>query len=832
MPELTIQQAFKLANEHHRAGRMREAEELYRQILAHDPSHLPTLQSLAQLRFQIGQPAGAIELLRRAVSLQPGSADLHGNLGMLLATTGQVDEAIAQFRLALALRPGAEAHNNLGNALQTRGLFDEAAGEYRQALALRSDYPDAHNNLAIVLRRQGHIDEAIAEFRKALALRPGYVDARYNLGLAFRDSGRLDEAMAEYRRVLSEMPARADAAVELGNALQDLKQWDEALAVYRQALSHRPDSPELHYAVGNVLKHEGDPQAALAAYQQALQLRPDYAEAHNNLGNALKDLGRMDEALAAYHRAATSKPDLPEARNNLGFALHEKGYLDDAIRELRQALALRPEYPEALNNLGNVLKEKGQLDEAIAAYSKAISLGTEYPDPDNNLANALKDTGHLDEALTHYRRAIEMGGGATAHSNLLFALYAHPDYGPARLFEEHAEWNRTHARPLAVSIPAHSNDRSPERRLRIGYVSPDFTEHPVGRFFQPLLANHDRRQFEIFCYADLRRRDTNTERLRGACDVWRETLGLKDEQLADRIREDRIDVLVDLTAHASGNRMLLFARKPAPVQVTWLAYCGTTGLETMDYRLSDPYFDPSGADEQYYSETTVRLPRTYWCYQPLPIAPPLGPLPALAAGHISFGCLNNTWKPTTPALAAWWRLMRQVPGSQLIAHFHEGSQRREIAEQAQAEGIDPGRLQFVGRMPATQYLEQYNRIDIALDPFPYPGGTTSCDALWMGTPVVSLAGQTAVSRAGLSILSNIGLPELVAHDPDEYVRIASGLASDLPRLQELRSTLRDRMQRSPLMDAPGFARDIEAAYRRMWINLCSLHMQPEKAAPQ
>jgi predicted O-linked N-acetylglucosamine transferase (SPINDLY family) len=298
-------------------------------------------------------------------------------------------------------------------------------------------------------------------------------------------------------------------------------------------------------------------------------------------------------------------------------------------------------------------------------------------------------------------------------------------------------------------------------------------------------------------------------------------VGLSDTEAADLIRQDRIDVLVDLTMHMAQNRLLIFARKPAPVQVTYLAYCSTTGLETIDYRLSDPYLDPLGQDESCYSEQTLRLPQTYWCYQmDLPI-PEAGPLPAAAAGHITFGCLNNFCKVSEPALAVWTRLLRAMPNSQLLLHAHEGSHRQRLQQRMEREGIESSRVRFVGFKPAEEYFDLYRQIDIALDTFPYGGGTTTCDALWMGVPVVSLVGKTAVGRGGLSILSNVGLPELAARSEDEYVRIASDLASDLPRLSDLRSTLRQRMGQSPLMDAPRFARNMEAAYRQMWRGWCA-----------
>jgi predicted O-linked N-acetylglucosamine transferase (SPINDLY family) len=373
---------------------------------------------------------------------------------------------------------------------------------------------------------------------------------------------------------------------------------------------------------------------------------------------------------------------------------------------------------------------------------------------------------------------------------------------------------------LAKLIEPHLNDRSPQRRLRIGYVSPDFRFHPVGRFLLPLLETHDRGNFEIFCYASVDVPDALTDRCRAYTDAWRDVRDLSDEQLAQVVRRDRIDVLVDLTMHMAQNRLLLFARKPAPVQVTYLAYCGTTGLETMDYRLTDPHLDPPGGDERFYSERSVRLPETYWCYRPTIETPPVNPLPALAAGHVRFGSLNNFCKATPPTLAAWGRLLQAVPVSRLLLSARAGSHRDRVRGLLGEQGVASERVDFVDIQPVAEYFALYQQIDVALDPFPYGGGTTSCDALWMGVPVVSLAGQTAVGRGGLSILTNVGLPDLAARDAGHYVQVAAELAQDLPRLSDLRATLRERMRNSPLMDAPRFARSVEAAYREMWRRWC------------
>jgi predicted O-linked N-acetylglucosamine transferase (SPINDLY family) len=592
--------------------------------------------------------------------------------------------------------------------------------------------------------------------------------------------------------------------------------------IYRQILAIEPNQPDASHLLGVVSAQLGKHQAGIDYISRALALRPNWAEAHNNLGKALGERGQLAEAVDCCRRAVQLKPDFAEAHNNLGIVFVKLGKLDEAIACFCRALKLNPDFAEAHNNLGNVLRDQWKLDEAVACFRQALQLKPDFAEAQYNLGNRFMDQGKLDEAVDCYRRVLELKPGfAIAHSNLVYTLNFCPGCDARTVYEEHRRWNQQHAEPLAKFIRPHANDRSPDRRLRVGYVSPNFRSHPIGRFLLPLLESHDHKDFEIFCYASQNISDRITERCRARADTWRNVLGWSDEQLASAVREDRIDILVDLTMHMAKNRLLVFARKPAPVQVTYLAYPGTTGLRTMDFRLTDPYLDPPEQSVEFYSEQSIWMPETYWCYLPMDQTPAVNTLPALLAGHVTFGCLNNFCKMTTPTLVAWSRLLKAAPGSRLVLHADPGGHRDRVREFFTQEDVSPERVSFAPTLPIADYFRLYERIDAALDPFPYGGGTTTCDALWMGVPVVSLAGATAVGRSGLSILSNLGLSKLVAHDSEQYVRIAVELTSDLPRLSALRATLRQRMQDSSLMDAPRFARNIEAAYRTMWQRWCA-----------
>ena len=704
---------------------------------------------------------------------------------------------------------------------QQSGRRAEAQGLYHQILAVDPQHLDALQMLAVLTHESGKSSEAIAIIRRAMQLHPRAASCHSNLGMILAGQGKLAEAIACFRQSLALRPDSPETLNNLGTALTARGELGEAIVALRRAIALRPGFAQAHNNLGTALCTNGQSEEGISELKRALELRPDAAQAWYNLGKGLLERNDFHEALAALNRALAIQPNYPDALNNLGLVHQTRGNFTEAIALYRKALSLRPDHHEVLNNLGTALQDCRDMDGAIAAYRQALASKPDYAEAHGNLANALSFSGEFEEAMSLYRRAWQIKPHARTASGMLYFLHVLPEFGPRELYEEHAIWNRTFARPLAAEArKPHENDPSPQRRIRIGYLSPDFTMHPVGRFMLPLLKNHDRAKFEIVLYSDARASDELTQKIRPLADEWQETWKLSDSQIARRIRDDRIDILVDLDMHAKASRLLAFARKPAPVQVTYLSYCSTTGLETIDYRLTDPYLDPPGGDDSVYCEKTVRMPHTFWCFDPAIPMPEVNAPPALSSGYVTFGCMNNFWKISPPTLEMWAQLLRRIPSSRLLLHAHPGAHRERFAGRLAERGVDPARVEFVGFQPPGEYFQQFHRLDIALDPHPYGGGTTTCETLWMGVPVVTLPGKTAVSRAGKSILTNVGLGELVAESPAQYVDIAAVLAADLPRLAELRSTLRDRMRASPLMDASGFTRAIEDAFRQMWANWC------------
>jgi protein O-GlcNAc transferase len=796
--DMTNQELLKSALRHHHAGRMADAESSYRKILAQEPDHPDALNLLGMLAHQCGNHTTAERLIGQAIAVRPNEASYRFNLGLTLMAQNKLDESIAAYRRTVALKPDwAEAHNNLGTVLQERGYVDQAVESFNRALELQPGNADFHYNLGNSLLRLERMDEAATKFRDAIALRPNYAAAYSNLADVLCTLNRMPEALTAAQEAVRLRPEYPDALNNLGSILFCLERMDEAIV----------------------------------AFERAIAIQPNFVDAHNNLGNALNGIGKFEKAVSAYQRALALEPNRVDILCNLSGALRSDKQFDAALEAVRQAVALRPDDPSTWQAVAAVHSANEELDEAVTAYRQALARAPTSHAAHTDLGNALMTAGRLTEAIDCYDHAAELGpNDFVAASNRLFTLQFHPDYDAQRQLAEHRIWDQKYAGALRDAIAPHANDRSPDRRLKIGYVSPDFREHCQALFTEPLLANHDHEHFEIFCYSAVVRPDAITNRLKSYADVWRSTRGMADAAIADLVREDGIDILVDMTMHMANCRPLLMARKPAPVQVAWLAYPGTTGMATMDYRLTDPYLDPENLHDDRYSERSIRLPDTFWCYDPRAMEadsspggepmPEPGPLPASLKGYVTFGCLNNFCKVNDAVLERWTRIMREVDRSRLRLLAPNGQARQRTRDRIAEFGVSGERIDFVARQSRRAYLREFDHIDICLDTLPYNGHTTSLDSFWMGVPVVTQVGNTVVGRAGLSQLSNLKLTELAATSEDDFVQLAVEWSRDLPRLAELRRTLRPRMLASPLCDGKRFARSIESAFRTMWRQWC------------
>jgi predicted O-linked N-acetylglucosamine transferase (SPINDLY family) len=697
---------------------------------------------------------------------------------------------------------------------QQAGQFGEAERLYRQILAQQPDCADALHLLGVVCAQGGRYQEGVELIGRAIALHPLVGGFHANLGKVFLAAKSPEQAAGAFRQAVRLNPDDGESPINLATALKELGRFDEAADCCRRALSVHPDSSRAHHVLADALRESGRIDESIAEYERAIALPPATAASYNNLALALSGRMRFDEALAALDKAMALRPNWDLIWNNRAKILRDCGRLEESLVSARRALAISPNLAQGHVNLAGALLDSGQIDGALASARTAVELGPDLAEAYNLLSNSLKEAGAVAETLDALDHALKLRpNDPVNHGNRLYIMQFDPRADAKSLLAEQRRWNDLLAAPMRKFIRPHENDRSPDRRLRVGYVSPYFYDHAESFFVVPLLESHDSEQVEVCCYSDGRRTDGVTARLQRRADLWHVSLGRTDKELAEQIRCDRIDVLVDLAMHMSYNRLLTFAQRPAPVQVAWLAYPGGTGLDGMDYRITDPWIDPPGMDESCYRERSVRLPSNWACYDPLCDAAPAA---ARIDGPIRFGSINNPCKLNDPLLRLWARVLHAVSESRLIVQSLCEEHQRRIVGVLNSSGIAADRVEFVGRPKRPEYLRLYDRIDVCLDPLPYNGITTSCDALWMGVPVVTLAGATAAGRAGTSILENLGLHELAAGDGDQFVQIAAALAGDLPRLAELRRTLRDWMRRSPLMDGQGFARAMEAAYRRMW----------------
>lgn len=703
-------------------------------------------------------------------------------------------------------------HYNAGRPADAEAL-------YRQILSIDPNHADALHLLGVTLFRQGRTDQAVPLIGKALSINPGAADYWNNIAAILTHSGQYPQAITSAKQAIELKRDYAEAYYTLSRALAGQHDVDGAVQACHQAIKLKPVFPEALNNLGNLLHHQKRLPEAIAVYQKAISQRPAYADAYSNLSVTVLASGRPSEAAAAAQEAIRLNPKHAPAWNNLSNASHDLNQLDTALTAADRARALKPS-GVAHSNRANALVALQRMDEAVEAYRQSILQEPNNAKAHLNLGALYFNLGLLDDALSCYDRAAHLNPqDVIAQSNRLFTLQFHPGYDTAAQLREQKEFNDRFAKPLLSTIRFYTNPRTHNRRLRIGYLAADFRQHVLTFIMLPIFKCHDRDSFEITAYANLTRPDAMTEQVKSRVDRWRPIAGMNDQAVAELIRTDQIDILVDLTMHMAGGRPLVMARKPAPVQVAYCAYPGGTGLDAIDYRLTDPYLDPPGTDGNYV-ERSVRLPDSFWCYDPWADEIPINPLPALQNGYVTFGCLNGLNKVNSRTLSLWSGVLQALPTSRLLLLSPAGATRDRLRGAIQAIGVAPERVEFVDRAPHDRYLQYYNRIDLSLDTLPYNGHTTSLDSLWMGVPVVTLIGETVVGRAGWSQLSNLGLSELAALREKDFTVIATRLASDLDHLAELRRTLRPRMQASPLMNAPRFTQHLENAFRTLWRAYC------------
>ncbi len=730
---------------------------------------------------------------RPAVSNSAGELDISEqdtthliDEGHVLEAQGRLDEAMQCYLEAIRLAPNpARAHLNRGNILLLQGDLQGALNAFDTAIKYKPDYAGAYYNIGNALLNDGKPDEAAASYRRALEIQPDYAEVHCSLGVALKELGQLDSAIACFQRALQINPDLVEAHTNLGNAMQSFRQFEDAAASYRHALEVQPDLAEAHYNLNVALQGMGQYENAMMSCRRALKINPDYAAAHCSLGLVLQNLGQYKDAIASCRQALEIKPDFAEAHNNLGIVLRDLGQFVDAMESFRWALNINPDFAVAHNNLGGVLQDLGQLDDAEASYRQALGVKSDYPE---------------------------------AHSNLLFALNYTASHTPVYYLEQAHQYGRVVAGKVTARFSSWQCEAKAER-LRIGLVSGDLRKHSVGYFLEALLAHIDPSRIELIAYPTQHKEDELTARICPYFFGWKPLTGKSDEAAARLIHTDGVHVLIDLSGHTAHNRLPLFAWKPSPVQVTWLGLPATTGVAEMDYLLGDPHAIPPEF-EPHFSEAVWRMPESCLCLAVPDSSVKVALLPAGSTGYVTFGSFNNLTKMTDEVVAVWARVLKSVPNSRLFLKTKQLSDPAVCEKTRQrfaACGIAPERLLMSGALASRDdHLATYNKVDIALDTFPYTGVTTSVEALWMGVPVLSILGDRFISRIAGSIAHNAGLPDWIAADEDDYVAKAVTFASNLEHLAALRAGLRQQVLASPLFDAPRFARNFEDALWGMW----------------
>jgi len=743
--------------------------------------------------------------------------------GNTLLDAGRIAEAARCYEMALEASPNdVPALVNLAFARVEMQQAQEARGLLERVLTLDASNFDAWYMLGGLHEQAGDWAAAAAALRRVIGLQPGFELAYRDLCRVMFRSGDVASAKSVVQRGMALNPDFADFHFYLGNVHYFEGDHNAATACFERALVLQPQFAEAHLNLGKIREHQRNPAAALGHYEAALRLQPDNPDLRNRVGGAHLLCGQPGEAMAHFGAAMALAPSQADAHLNMGSALMAQGDFGAALEYCRTAVRLQPGMAMAHNVLGFALLELGRTQEALAAFTQALALDATLVPALCNLGSVRLSEGRLDDAITHYRQALRSDPASeAAHSNLLFALNYHPDLDARAIYAAYQDFDRAVGMPLRSTWRPFANARQGDRRLRIGYVSPDLRHHTVMRFLEPVLAAHDPQSVEVFAYAELEHEDAVTSRARTLVAHWRDTVGLSDEALANQIRNDRIDILVDVAGHTGRSRLRVFARKPAPVSVSWLGYGYTTGLSAIDYFLTDAQAVPA-AQEHLFSEKPWRLPLPALVYRPGAGMGEVGPLPAASRGRITFGTLTRPARLNHRVVRVWSGILRRVPDARLVVDsksYGDPGTADALAAQFLSHGIGPERLQIGYHSPPWDLMRD---IDITLDCFPHNSGTTLFESLYMGVPFVTLAGRPSVGRLGASILHGLGQPDWVAESEQAYIDVAVGLALDLDALAGLRAGLRQRMAGSVLMDEVGFTRQLERAYRDMFARWAAL----------
>jgi len=796
-------------------GHLDEAIVSYEKALVIKPDYVEAHYSLGVMFEELGQLNEMIEHFKQAVAIQPNLAEAHNRIGIGFEKLGQLDNAFKNYEKAILINPStSEAHNNLGNVLRDLGRFDESAQAYKKAIEINPDYPVLHNNLGTTYKLMGQIDKAVNSYENAVFHNPDHPDSLNNLGLALFQLGRLDEAVKSFNRAIAIKPDYAEAFNNLGAVYIDSDQNDEAVKSYEKALTINPNYYQAYNNLGTLSTNLGKLDDAINNYKKAIEINPSFHEAHNNLGNVFKKLGQFDEAVKNFDKAITTKPDFAEAHNNLGCTFKDLNQLDEALKCFERAVEIKPNFAEAYQNLGNVFKDLNQYDAALKSYSNAIAINSDIEYVLGNILVTKMNSCNWDDLpilLNNAKKKILNNEKVVDPFNLM----AWSD-DPA-LQRKATEIKVNSIYPINHSSPK-INAYLKHKKIRIGYFSADFREHPVAYLTAGLYEAHDRKHFEVHAFSfGPDTKDEMNLRVKAGVDQFHDVQLMSHKEVVLLARSLEIDIAIDLAGLTAGGETEIFSMSAAPIQLSYIGFLGTMGADYYDYLIADPIMIPK-KNQKYYSEKIIYLP-SFQVNDSKDLPPKISFSRndvGLPEQGFVFCCFNNTYKFTPDVFDSWARILQSVEGSVLIVYASNDSSKTNLTKEIVRRGVEAERLIFGVSLDRPEYLARYRVADLFLDTQPYNAGTTASDALRMGLPMLTLLGDSYQSRMGASILSALNLPELITTTAKEYESLAIELASNPEKLKAIKDKLASNLSTAPLYNTPLFTKNLESAFTEMY----------------
>jgi protein O-GlcNAc transferase len=838
------------------------------QCIRIDPNFAEAYGNIGNSLKELGDIDGAIQFYLKAIKLKPRFCDAYNNLASAYMQLGQTKQATETYRMALVLNPAlVDAHSNLGNLFKAQGRLEDAKRSYLEAIRIKPDFTTAWSNLAGVFKDEGQLETAVAYYQEAIRLCPEFADAHSNLGNALKESGKLDDAMVSYKEAVRLRPDFAIAHGNLASCYYDKGDWVTAIRTFKHAIQLEPNFPDAYNNLGNALRETGKLEEAINCYRTALRLKPDHPHAYNNLGNALKDKGMVKEAIHCYMTAARLMPRFAAAHSNLGSILKEQGKLDQSLAHYQEAVTIDPLFADGYSNMGNAYKDLQRLDDAIKCYTTAIRINPQFADAYSNLASAYKDGGRIDDAITCYRKALSLKPDfPDALANFIHSLvfvcdWRNRDADFAKLdkmlvqqiarencvpsvqpfhalvyplsLDQMREIAQKHAARAKMNVallempPFRFRAKLPGQRLKIGFVSADIGNHPLSHLMQNVFGMFAQKKVEIFVYA-LSASDQSAWRrtIEQSVEHFKDISNMLNGDAARLIHSDGIHILVNLNGYTKGARNEIFALQPAPIQMTYMGFCGTMAADYIQYMIADPIVIPRDQPELRggYTEKLLRMPHSYFVNDHKQSAQDvLDPdkCPTRAVYNVPedkfvFCNFNQTYKIEPGIFDVWCNILKRVPNSILwLLRFPALSEVNIIAE-AKARGIKASRIHFTDVAPKEEHLKRGYLADLFLDTPVCNAHTTGCDILWGGTPMITLLGEKMASRVGASLLTAANLTELITHSAEEYEELAVTLALDMDKLWELRKRLEDNRETCPLFDTARWVRAAQEGFQMVW----------------